>query len=60
MALSMMVRILTPLNRLQVNALLDHLPQWTHLPQLPHTPTQLLNRVLNLLLGREPADSDPQ
>ncbi len=51
---------LRPSNTVQINSLLDHFPKRTHFPELLDTPAQLLNCIVNFLLGGEPAYSDPQ
>mmetsp|Transcript_24568 Transcript_24568/g.44306 ORF Transcript_24568/g.44306 Transcript_24568/m.44306 type:complete len:241 (-) Transcript_24568:117-839(-) len=58
--LSMMMSILTPLNRLQINSLLHHLPQRTHLPQPMHMLIQQIQQKVHLGLRRKPPNTKPQ
>mmetsp|Transcript_42086 Transcript_42086/g.88392 ORF Transcript_42086/g.88392 Transcript_42086/m.88392 type:complete len:235 (+) Transcript_42086:191-895(+) len=58
--LSMMMSILTPLDRFQINSLLHHLPKRTHLPQSPHMLIQQIQQKVHLGLGREPPNTKPQ
>eukprot|EP00191_Tetraselmis_sp_GSL018_P001362 CAMPEP_0177596546 /NCGR_PEP_ID=MMETSP0419_2-20121207/11152_1 /TAXON_ID=582737 /ORGANISM="Tetraselmis sp., Strain GSL018" /LENGTH=381 /DNA_ID=CAMNT_0019088489 /DNA_START=305 /DNA_END=1451 /DNA_ORIENTATION=- len=46
--------VLRPLDALQVDALLHHLPQRAHLPQLVHVGDRRLDGSVDLLLGAEP------
>lgn len=51
--------MLAPLNRLQVNTLLDQLPQWTQFSQEVNASLHGLQDVVDLAVGREPADTKP-
>ena len=56
----MMMRILSPLNLLQINPLLNHLPKRTHLSQSLHMFLQQIQNEIDLLLGRKPTNPKPQ
>ena len=51
--------VLAPLDGLEVDTLLDHLPQRRHLPQLLHVLRGQLDRLVHLLNRREPTQSVP-
>ena len=51
--------MLTPLDGLNVNALLNHLPQWTHLSEPLGVRDASLSCEVNLLFRREPPDAEP-
>lgn len=50
--------VLRPLNRLEVDALLHHLPQRRHLAQALDVLDAILDRVIDLGLGGEAADAE--
>mmetsp|Transcript_22438 Transcript_22438/g.47403 ORF Transcript_22438/g.47403 Transcript_22438/m.47403 type:complete len:465 (-) Transcript_22438:1744-3138(-) len=54
------VFVLRPLDLLEVDALLDHLPQRTHFSQSYDVLSQEFQNEIDLLLGREPSDPEPQ
>ena len=49
--------MLCPLDGLDVDAVLEHLPERAHLPQPPHLPHRPGHRVVHLLLRRETTDA---
>jgi hypothetical protein len=51
--------VLRPLDGLEVDALLHHLPQRAHLAQLGHMRHRLLNSTLHLSIGGETAQAIP-
>ena len=52
--------MLCPLDGLDVDAVLEHLPQRRHLPQPLHLPHRPRDRVVHLLLRREPPDAESE
>ena len=50
--------VLRPLDGLDVDAVLEHLPERRHLPQPPHLPHRPGHSVVDLLLRREPTDPE--
>lgn len=56
---SPVVLVLCPLNGLDVDALLHHLPQWAHLPQLVHMRHCLSNSSINLTISGEATNAVP-
>lgn len=50
--------MLSPLNRLEVDAFLNHLPQWTHLAQTVRLFDAFLRGVINLGLGSEATQTE--
>lgn len=51
--------MLTPLNRLQINSLLDKFPKRAQLPQEGHPLLHRFQHIIDLALGCEPADAKP-
>lgn len=49
--------MLRPVNGIDVNAFLYHLPQRAHIAQLLHSCDYLLNNEVDLSLRREPTDT---
>ena len=45
--------MLGPIDGVDVNALLDHLPQWTHVTQPPYDGHDFVDDVVNLCFRRE-------
>jgi len=50
--------MLAPLDGVEINTLLNKLPQRTQLAQERHSLLDGLEHIVNLLLGREPADTE--
>lgn len=51
--------MLTPLNRVEINTFLDQFPQRTELAEECHTLPYCVQHIVNLLLGRESTDAEP-
>lgn len=50
--------MLRPLDRLEVDAFLDHLPEWAHFAQFLDLLDALARRVDHFFLGREAAQAE--
>lgn len=52
--------MLRPVNRVDVDALLHHLPQWAHITQPLHDRDDFLHREVDFGLGGKATDTEPQ
>ena len=51
------ILMLSPFDRLEVNAFLHHFPEWRHFPQALNVRYHLLNRILDFLFCRKSSNS---
>lgn len=51
---------LTPINTPNVNPLLHHFPEWTHIPQLINSPHDMPNNEINFSFSCEPTDTETE
>src|SRR5258708_3524848 len=54
----LMTRVCRPLDRLQIDAFLGHLPQWRKLPEPIHALNHIVRHVVDLFFGIEASDPE--